>query len=260
MRADVDAQVHQVAVAELDPLGAAGGARGVDDRGQGLRAQGRGAPIELAGVHASAGLDEPQHVLAPHAQDLQVRQLGDCGRQRSDHGGHGLVLHNDKPHPGVGENPLSLLSRGRLIDGHHHQARLPGGEVQQRPLVRGVRHDADGVAGLKALCDEACGHLAHFGAEGAGAHLSPASPQWGRAGDESAVGVAPHALGQCPGRRHAVMNRDPQLGGVFLRRGGEDGVGRGGGGVGHGGKYARPERSTRSTPVVPCAWTSRSPR
>ena len=109
MRADVDAQVHQVAVAELDPLGAAGGARGVDDRGQGLRAQGRGAPIELAGVHASAGLDEPQHVLAPHAQDLQVRQLGDCGRQRSDHGGHGLVLHDDEPDAGVGEDPLGLL-------------------------------------------------------------------------------------------------------------------------------------------------------
>ena len=36
VRADVDTQVHEVAVAELDALGAAGRAGGVDDGGQGL--------------------------------------------------------------------------------------------------------------------------------------------------------------------------------------------------------------------------------
>ena len=70
VRADVDAQVHEVAVAELDALGASRGARGVDDRGQGLRSQGGGAPVELAGVHPAACLDESQDVLTLDAQDL----------------------------------------------------------------------------------------------------------------------------------------------------------------------------------------------
>ena len=103
--ADVDAQVHQVAVAELDALGTARGARRVDDRRQGLRGQGRAALVELGGLH------EPQDVLALHAQDAQVRQLGHGGGQSADHRGHGLVLHDHELHPGVGEDPLGLIGR-----------------------------------------------------------------------------------------------------------------------------------------------------
>ena len=257
MRADVDAQMHQVAVTELDALGTARGARGIDDRRQGLRGQGRTAPIELGVLHVAAGLDETQDVLALHAQDLQARQLRDRGSQRSDHGGHGLVLHDDEPHPGIGEDPLGLLGRGRLVDGNHHQARLPGGEVQQRPLIRGVRHDAYSVARLEPPGHQPCSHLTYLGVEGTGAHLPPAPPQRGLAGNEPAVGIAANALGQCPGRCHSVVNRDQELSGVLPGRGGGGVVGREGGGVGHGGKYARPGQPMTPTPADPYAWSCR---
>ena len=239
-------------MAELDTLGTPGRPGGVDDGGQGLRGQGRAAPVELAGIHASTGLDEPQDVLALDAQHLQALELGYGGGQCADHGGHGLVLHDDEPDAGVGEDPLGLLGRGGLVDGDDDEARLPGGEVQQRPLIRRVRHDADGVSGLKTSGHQARGHLTHLGAEGTGAHLPPTPPQGGLAGDEPAVGTAAHALGQRPGRRHAVVNRDQELGGVLLGRGRGAEVGRSGGGVGHDGKYARPRPPARFAPVYSC--------
>ena len=98
-------------MAELDALGTARGARRVDDRRQGLRGQGRAALVELGGLHTPTGLDEPQDVLALHAQDAQVRQLGHGGGQSADHRGHGLVLHDHELHPGVGEDPLGLIGR-----------------------------------------------------------------------------------------------------------------------------------------------------
>ena len=55
--------MHQVAVTELDALGTARGVRGIDDRRQGLRGQGRTAPIELGVLHVTTNLDKTQDIL-----------------------------------------------------------------------------------------------------------------------------------------------------------------------------------------------------
>ena len=49
----------------------------------------------------------------------------------------------------------TCVRRGGLVDRHEHGAGEPGGEVDERPLVAGLAHQADLVARLDAGGDEA---------------------------------------------------------------------------------------------------------
>ncbi len=199
-------ELDEVAVGEHAALGAARGARRVDERGDvgavgevappldlvvgDVRALGD-QPVEVAAVHLPGGTDERQLV-------ARLREAGGVlGR-----------LGDDRDRPGVGEVPRDLTGRAGLVDRHHHGAGIEQREVDQRPVVGGAGDEADLVARLDAAGDEPLREGDDLLLEFGRADVAP-----------------PLAIGhgeQCTvGRRLDAL--DQQVGDIGLRFGGDDG-------------------------------------
>ena len=80
-----------------------------------------------------------------------------------------------------------------LVDRHQHGAREPGGEVDERPLVARLAHEADLVAGLDAGGDEALGEGDDLGVE-LGGVTSFQPPSAVGSGEQRAVGRLLHPV------------------------------------------------------------------
>jgi hypothetical protein len=85
--------------------------------------------------------------------------------------GRGLDEASDRT--GVPEDPLELLGRRGLVDGHRHAAEVPHGEVHESPLIAGLAHETDTVPGADACRDESLGQPRHIGEEVPTRHVSP---------------------------------------------------------------------------------------
>ena len=195
---------QEVLVGQLAALGASGGARGVDDRGQ-VGRPGRGRP---------AGDDLITDVGARRAQrvevllDLpQVRQRGHPVPEAADGVPVGGGFDEAGPRARVGEDPFGLLGGGGLVDRHGDGARGPDGVVDQRPLVPGVRHQRDPVPGLDAGRDQSIGHRDDLAGELARGHVRPFTGNPGRPGRASKHhglgllgGPAEHDISEVRGR------------------------------------------------------------
>ena len=160
-----------VAVGELDALGAARGAGGVDDGVDVVDREGVGALVDLGGADARARLDDGGDRVRVQGED--PHRLLDTGDGAAYELGQCAALGDDHTHVGVGDDPLDLLGRARLVDGHGDEARAGDGHVQEEPVVGGVRHDADGGARFQPHADETRGHVGHLLAEGSGRDLLP---------------------------------------------------------------------------------------
>ncbi len=164
---------EEVAVGERAALGAAGGARGVDQRGQGGRAEHAPADVDLLVGDRGPGLGEPVHV--PLLHHPQVPEVGDAVQLGTEGGGLRDGLGDQGDRAGVLEDPAGLEDGGGRIDRDGHQTRGPGGEVQERPLVRRPRHDRDPVARRQPLGDQPLGHGEHLLGEARRRHVRPAA-------------------------------------------------------------------------------------
>ena len=159
----------QVAVGELAALGAAGGAGGVDQRGEVVGAHrtcGARAP-PTSGTSAPRA-DEPLHrarLVAARARSATPVSVGELVAHLLDERGVLGRLHDDRDRARVDEDPRDLLGRRGLVDRHGDGA---GGEdrvVEQRPLVAGAREQRDPVARLDAGGDQAARHGGDLGRE-----------------------------------------------------------------------------------------------
>jgi hypothetical protein len=135
---------QEVPVGEHAALGAAGGAGGVDDRGEVVGPAGGAALLD---VHVGVGAERVQGVEraflgvdGPHVLDLRAEAF--------DHRGHLGVLDDDGDGAGVLEDELRLVGGGGLVDGDGDGAGGPDRVVQEGPLVAGGGHEGDPVAGL----------------------------------------------------------------------------------------------------------------
>ena len=117
-----------VAMGELDALGAAGRAGGVDDGVDVVDLEGVGTLVHLRGADARAGLDDGGDGVGVQGEDLD--RVPDAGDGTAHELGQGAALGDDQAHVGVGDDPLDLLGRARLVDGDRDQARSGDGHVQ----------------------------------------------------------------------------------------------------------------------------------
>jgi hypothetical protein len=170
---------EHVAVGQLTALGTPGRAGGVDQRGEVV-----GADRPVPGVHLVGG-----DVVAERHQLLdRARGAGSAGRrldppdpaQRRRLRGRavddGRVLHrldDDRGRAGVGQDPLDLLVRGRLVDRHGDRAGGQDRVVEQRPLVPGAGQQGDPVPDLDAGRDQPAGHGGDLGGELGRGHVGP---------------------------------------------------------------------------------------
>jgi hypothetical protein len=101
-----------------------------------------------------------------------VRQI--AAHPADERGVHGR-LDDDGPHVRVGQDPVHLVGRRRLVDRHPDRPRGPDREVDDGPLVPGAGHDRDSVARVDAARDEPLRDRGHLVGERAGRHRRPAA-------------------------------------------------------------------------------------
>ena len=180
---------EEVAVGELDALGPAGRARGVDDRGEAVAVERRAAGVELGvGDVVAVAAQAVDVALVDHPDVLQA------GQPRAallDRGEVGVGLDDHADGAGVGEDPLDLVGRGRLVDRHGHGAGGPQREVGEGPLVAGAAHDGDRVAEADAGGDQALGERGDVGGEGGRGDVGPAGSRAHGEGDATRLGARP---------------------------------------------------------------------
>jgi len=191
---------QQVAVGDLAALGPPRGARGVDEGGEVVGVHRRAAGLDVVVGQRCAGRDERLDRRLGPVDLPDVRELGQPVVQVVD-GGAVLGPLDDHPaRPRVGQAPLDLLRRRRLVDGQRGAAGGPEGVVQQRPLVARLRDQPHPVAGLQARGEEALGHGGHLVTERGEAHRRPLAV------DAAAVrGVGRVARGVDPQRAGEVL-------------------------------------------------------
>ena len=155
---DRGALVDPGAVPQPHALGAAGGARGVDQGGELVRLDRLGRLRDHVGVLGEVGVAELREVVEPdhpvavggavEGDDLeQVRQLGLALGELGD---LLVVLGEDDPALGVAEDVRRVLGvRGR-VDRGRRRAGAHDGEVGEDPLVAGAGGDADPL--LRSRC------------------------------------------------------------------------------------------------------------
>ena len=204
---------QQVAVGDLAALGAARGARGVDQRREVVGVHRRPALLQRRVVDARAGVAQGAH-RAVGAVDLpHVLELGELLAQVLDDGAVLVGLDDHALGAGVGQAPLDLVGRRGLVDREGHRAGRPEGVVEQRPLVARRRDEADPVAGLQARGEEALRGGGDLVAEGRERHVLPLVVDQAAVGDVAAVrvGVGPRrggevvVVGHLGGRRLRVL-------------------------------------------------------
>ena len=159
----VDRELVEVAVRQLDALGAAGRARRVDDRGDvGEHGEAAASGDLLVGHRLGAGQDRLDRAVVEQQHLAQGRGVR---ADLLDGGGVRGGLDDEERHVRVGEDPQHLLGGGRLVQGHGDGADGPDGPVEQRPLVPRVGHDPDPVTGLHPAGDQALGDRDDLGVE-----------------------------------------------------------------------------------------------
>ena len=198
---DRDHRAHlgdEVAVGQLAALRAAGGAGGVDQGREVVRAGRPAACVHLRGGHRRPARRERRHRAGPVAlghdpPDVLRGVLG---------AGHGrrvpVVLHHDRLRPGVLEDPRDLLGGRRLVDRDGHGAGGDDRVVEQRPLVAGAREQGDPVARRDPGGDEAAGDGDDLRHERRAGDLGPgvADPPAQRHGVGVLVREGEHGVGQ----------------------------------------------------------------
>ena len=210
---------QQVAVGQLAALGAPRGARGVDQSGHVV-----GADLAAAGVHVVVGdLGAQCGQLVDCARGAvelpYVGQVGQPVAHRVDGGAVRRGLDHDGPGPRVGQDPLDLLGRRRLVHRHGDAAGGEDGEVHQRPLVAGAGQQPHPVAALQAAGQQALGHREHLRREFLCRHVEPATVHSPAVDDATAepFGRGEHHVGQVVLVRHRRGGGDAELTHVDLR-------------------------------------------
>ena len=207
----------EVAVGEHDALGVAGGARGVDDRGQvvGPRPQrvipprGPAHGLLPAEMHQLADGDDIRRIQVVVEPDdvAEARQVGADLADLLELPG---VRHAEDRDPRVAQQELDLPGGKRRVDRHVDAPRREGRKVGVRPLRPVLRQDAHPVAGLQVELEQpetrrpdAIGHLA---AADVGPHATAARAQQDRAIAEPLHG-AEEQLVEGRGCAHGVTGR-----------------------------------------------------
>ncbi len=199
-------ELDEVRVRENASLRPSGRTGGVDEGGD-VVAAGEVAPAFDLGVrHVDPGSRE----LVEVAQ-IDLPDVPDEGELRVDFVEFrevvgGLEDHGDRA--GIAEVPVHLGRRGGLIDGHEYRTREPGGEVDERPFVAGLAHQADLVAGLDAGRDKTLREGDDLAEELCGSDVLPAAVL--RKGEQGSI-------------RRCGDSVDQQVGGVGLGVGGDNG-------------------------------------
>ena len=209
-----DPQLRQeVAVREHAALGAAGRARGVDDRGQveGRRRRTPGLEVRVGDVGAEAG----QHPHGVVVDRPDVPQLLEVGAHLGDPGQVGRPLGDHGAGPGVAQDVSHLLGRRRLVHGHRHRAREPDRVVEERPLVPGPGDEGHPVAGLDAGGDQSLRDVAYLGQELRGGDVLPLLRAGRPAREHHGVGrlrrVADDVVGEVARRGHGDRQGSGEL-------------------------------------------------
>ena len=192
-------------MSELASLGTPGRARGVDDRGQVVRARRRTPLLEVDVGDLGSGRDEHVEVVA--LEDVHALKVREAVAHGVDERCVCLCLHDDRDRPGVGEDPLDLRDRARLVHRDTDGPGPPDRVVQDGPLVASARHQSHAVADLHADGHEAARDTAHLVGELGRRDVGPAS------------GRAPSQQGQV-GRGGGVC--DDMIGKSARRRAHED--------------------------------------
>ena len=151
---------HEVAVRESASLRVSARAGGVDDRRHRGRCDSVATPVELlVGDPLPGGLQVVERAFVEGPDVTQLRR----GRlERLEPGAMLRGLEDDRGRSGVGEEPLELVRRGGLVDGHGDRADVPERVVHERPLVAGPRQQRHAVTGLDPGGDQALGDAAHL--------------------------------------------------------------------------------------------------
>lgn len=156
---DVGDLADEVAVGEHGSLGPAAGAGGVDDGGEVVGPQGAAAVGQDRVVDARAGLREGTEggvvVEAPDT-GARVRETGP-GQGAAQAGGLLADAAEGQGDARVGDDLVDLGLGGGVVERHDDAGGVPGGELDDGPLVAGGGHDADAPAGLQAGGDEPLG-------------------------------------------------------------------------------------------------------
>ena len=208
---DIAALGEETAMGQHTALGAAGGARGVDD---GRRVVRRYAAAAL--LHG--GVRDPGTTGA-QIGDRTLVDLPDL-LQRGQSVPYGLddgtvcgVLRDHRDRARITQDPLHLLGRTGLVDRNGDRTGAPDREVQLDPLVAGTGHQGDPVTGLYAGGDQPLGHVVHLGEELGGTHAGP-DPRHFAAHDGDIgmlSGVAVDEIRQIAVRRDLVQSRKAEL-------------------------------------------------
>ena len=171
-----------VAVAEHNAFGGAGGSGGVNQRRQVLFAHGGLACLEFSAV----GVGGAGHDV--------VKAGGTFGRREREHAfeaGHVgakrlhlvaelRVAHKAKTHSGIVQNERVVGLRNRRVHRYVHAARAEDGLVAEVPLgAVGGRNNSDAVARLEAEVDEPAGEFLGLGNEFGGRHRLPLAVDFG---------------------------------------------------------------------------------
>ncbi len=147
------------------------------------------AGVEVGVVHVVAVAAQAVDVAL--VDDPDVLQSGEPRAALLDRGEVGVGLDDHADRAGVGEDPLDLLGRGRLVDRHRHGTGRPQREVGDGPLVAGAAHDGDRVADADAGGDQALGERRDVGGEGGRGDVGPAGTRPHGEGDTTRLGARP---------------------------------------------------------------------
>jgi hypothetical protein len=142
-------------VRQLAALGPAGGATGVDQRGQAVGGERLAAGLELAVGHVLARLCElVDGTVVDHVDRLQVGRLI---ADRLDGRGVLVTLDDDRRRARVRQDPGDLVGAGGLVDRDRDRAGGPDREVDDGPLEAGLRLQGDPVARGDTGSDQSLG-------------------------------------------------------------------------------------------------------
>ncbi len=185
--------LHEVGVGQDAALRPPHRARRVDERRKIVALGDLAAPLDLLVLDVLAAGDELVEVTG-----VDLPGTGDGGDVGADLVEAREVLRGlgeDRDGAGVGQVPEDLGRGAGLVDRHEHRAGEPGREVDERPLVAGLAHHPDLVAGFDPGGDQALGERDDLRVELLGGHLRPATVAGGER-EERTIRCRGHPLDQ----------------------------------------------------------------
>ena len=198
---------HEVAVGEHAALGPPGRAGGVDEGGQVVGVAARTALLEL--VVGDVGAEAGEDVDGVVGDRPDVVELLEAAAHLGDPRQVLGSLGDDGPGAGVAQDPVDLLGRRGLVDGHGHRAGEPDRVVEERPLVAGLADQGDPVAGLDARRRSGPWRRRVTSARNVGGRdVAPSPPSVRRLNDDRVgglAGVGDHVVGQVARRGNSIV-------------------------------------------------------